>query len=135
MEWVCHVWSENYANNIGLKFSQDIAVLRYDKYVEFLLRKSTQVEQIAQLSQFFQVEQFQLDVHNRHCRLFQIIESMEPKFNVLNLTVQKLQSTVRKVLEDRLMLESLGDLHVDMCSESINNTEFKVRWHLFAKDV
>ena len=58
---------------------------------------------------------------------------MEPKFSVLNQTLQKVQSKVRDVLEDH-SLEGMGAIQHDLCSESVNITEYNVRSHLFVVD-
>ena len=52
---------------------------------------------------------------------------------MLNQTLQKVQSKVRDVLEDH-SLEGMGAIQHDLCSESVNITEYNVRSHLFVVD-
>ena len=61
-----------------------------------------------------------------NAKLFQIIESMKPKFDLLNQTVEKIQSEVRKIL-DEYSVERTVTVHRDMCTEPVNNTESNVR--------
>ena len=58
---------------------------------------------------------------------------MEPKFSVLNQTLQKVQSKVREVLENHT-LEGTGAIQRDLCSETVNYTDYNVRMHLLVAD-